>query len=33
MTVLNRTDTLADDMTACITNSPTGYAGIDGDEQ
>ncbi|WP_276075289.1 quinolinate synthase NadA, partial [Mycobacterium szulgai] len=29
-------DTLADDviaMTARITNSPTGYAGIDGDEQ
>ncbi|MCV7075956.1 quinolinate synthase NadA, partial [Mycobacterium szulgai] len=36
MTVLTRMDTLADDviaMTARITNSPTGYAGIDGDEQ
>jgi quinolinate synthase len=33
MTVLNRTDTLAEEMAAGITNSPTGYAGVDGDEQ
>ena len=36
MTVLNRTDTLTEDpaeMAAGITNSPTGYAGVDGDEQ
>jgi quinolinate synthase len=33
MTVLNRTDTLADDLMAGITNSPTGYVGVDGDAQ
>lgn len=33
MTVMNRTDTLAEDMIASITNSPTGYGGVDGDEQ
>ena len=39
MTVLNRSDTLAEDpvepadLAAGITNSPTGYAGVDGDEQ
>ena len=33
MTVLNRMDTLADDMIAGITDSPTGYAGVDGDAQ
>ena len=33
MTVLNRMDTLADDMTARITNTPAGYAGLDSDER
>ncbi|MGH3531023.1 MAG: quinolinate synthase, partial [Mycobacterium sp.] len=37
MTALNRTDTLADDpandLAARITNSPNGYAGVQGDEQ
>ena len=36
MTVLTRMDTLADEvtaMTARITNSETGYGGVDGDEQ
>ena len=33
MTVMNRMDTLAEDMVASITNSPTGYGGVDGDEQ
>src|ERR1700757_4115308 len=33
VTVLNRMDTLADDMIAGITDSPSGYAGVDGDEQ
>lgn len=33
MTILNRMDTLADDLTARITNAPTGYAGVDGDQQ
>ena len=31
MTVLNRMDTLADDMIAGITDSPTGYTGVEGD--
>jgi quinolinate synthase len=31
--VLNRTDALADDLTARIANSPAGYAGVEGDEQ
>ncbi|MGH3597656.1 MAG: quinolinate synthase NadA, partial [Mycobacterium sp.] len=37
MTALNRTDTLADDpandLAARITNSPNGYAGVQGDQQ
>ncbi len=33
MTVLNRMDTPADNMVARITNSPTGYAGVNGDDQ
>src|ERR1700757_398846 len=33
VTVLNRMDTLADDMIAGITDSPSGYAGVDGDAQ
>ena len=33
MTVLNRMDTLADDMAARITDTPGGYAGLDPDEQ
>ena len=33
MTVLNRMDTPTDDMVARITNSPTGYGGVDGDQQ
>lgn len=33
MTVINRMDTLAESMIADITNSPTGYAGVAGDEQ
>ena len=33
MTVLYGMDTLADDLTARIANTPTGYAGVDGDEQ
>src|ERR1700739_2552478 len=33
VTVINRMDTLAEDMIADITNSPTGYAGVEGDEQ
>ena len=33
MTVLDRMDTLADGWLADITNHPTGYAGVDGDEQ
>src|SRR4051794_5978632 len=33
MTVLNRADTLADDLMAGITNSPAGYAGVDADAQ
>src|SRR5271155_4643738 len=37
MTVLNRTDPLADevadDLAKGITNSPTGYAGVEGDER
>ena len=28
MTVMNRMDTLAEDMVASITNSPTGYGGV-----
>src|SRR3954453_5666824 len=31
--VLNRMDTLAEDLVASITNSPAGYGGVDGDEQ
>ncbi|BAX92400.1 quinolinate synthase NadA [Mycobacterium shigaense] len=31
MTVVNRMDTLADDMIANIVDSPTGYHGVDGD--
>lgn len=33
MTVLNRTDTLVDELTADITNTPLGYGGVDGDER
>ena len=33
VTVLNRMDTLADDLIADIENSPAGYVGVDGDEQ
>jgi quinolinate synthase len=33
VTVLNRMDTLADDMVAGITDSPTGYTGVAGDAQ
>ncbi|ATA28834.1 quinolinate synthetase [Mycobacterium lepraemurium] len=33
MTVLNRMDTLAEAMAADITDSPTGYTGVDGDAQ
>ena len=33
MTVANRMDTLAENMIASITNSPSGYAGVDADEQ
>jgi quinolinate synthase len=33
MTVLNRMDTPAADLVSRITNSPTGYGGVDGDEQ
>jgi quinolinate synthase len=33
VTVMNRMDTLAEEMIAGITNSSTGYAGVDGDEQ
>ena len=33
MTVANRMDRLVDDMIARITNSPTGYVGVDGDAQ
>src|SRR5437588_6820672 len=33
MTILNHGDALADDLAARITNSPTGYAGVEGDEQ
>lgn len=33
MTVINRMDTLAEDMVADITNSPTGYAGVVADAQ
>jgi quinolinate synthase len=33
MTILNRMDTLADDMIAGITDSPTGYGGVDPDAQ
>src|SRR5437588_7924328 len=33
MTVLTRMESFADDMIARITDSPTGYAGLDGDEQ
>ncbi|MGO9186725.1 quinolinate synthase NadA, partial [Mycobacterium sp.] len=33
MTVMTRMDTLSDDLTARITHSETGYAGVDGDEQ
>ena len=33
MTVLNRMDTPADEMVAQITNSPTGYGGVDCDQQ
>ena len=33
MTVLTRMDTLAEDLTARITDSETGYGGVDGDEQ
>ena len=33
MTVLTRMDTPGDDMVARITDTPTGYAGVDGDEQ
>jgi quinolinate synthase len=32
VTILNRMDTLADDMISGITNSPTGYGGVEGDE-
>src|SRR6201996_4604606 len=33
VTVINRMDTLAEGMMAEITNSSTGYAGVDSDEQ
>ncbi|HYB37678.1 MAG TPA: quinolinate synthase NadA [Mycobacterium sp.] len=33
MTVLYRTETLADDLAARIIDSPTGYTGVEGDEQ
>ncbi|MBW0020013.1 MAG: quinolinate synthase NadA [Mycobacterium sp.] len=33
MTVLNRTDTLLADMAADIIDTPSGYAGVDGDER
>jgi len=33
VTILNRMDTLADDMIADITDSPAGYGGVDGNEQ
>ncbi|MBW0014306.1 quinolinate synthase NadA [Mycobacterium sp.] len=33
MTVLTRMDTLADDMSARIANTPDGYRGVDADEQ
>lgn len=33
MTVLNRTDTLVDELTADITNTPLGYGEVDGDER
>ena len=33
MTVLTRMDTLSEDLTARITNSETGYGGVDGDQQ
>jgi quinolinate synthase len=33
MTVLNRMDTPAADLVSRITNSPSGYGGVDGDEQ
>lgn len=33
MTVINRMDTLAEDMVADITNSPTGYSGVVADAQ
>src|SRR6516164_4697305 len=33
MTVCNRMDALADDMTARITNTPGGYGGVDADER
>ena len=33
MTVLNRSDALANDLMAGITDSPSGYAGVDGDAQ
>jgi quinolinate synthase len=33
VTVLTRMDTLSGDLTARITNSDTGYAGVDGDER
>lgn len=33
MTVLTRMDTLADDLTGRITDTPAGYAGLEGDER
>jgi quinolinate synthase len=33
MTILNHGDALADDLAARITDSPTGYSGVEGDEQ
>ncbi len=33
MTVLNRADTLVDDLAARIVDSPSGYTGVEGDEQ
>ena len=33
MTVCNRMDALADEMTARITNTPGGYGGVDADER
>jgi quinolinate synthase len=33
MTVLNRVDPVAEDLAAAITSSPTGYAGVEGDER